>query len=236
MKRAMLVLFLAATVFADEPRGELVESMPPATQILASARAQLPPYPVEMTGTLKEKAPNGYVKKVLGVKMTLDWGAAPSQAAYQINDEKSGETKTLDIRWVPAGPEYLYSENGARIDGFDPNSEIEGLGVTWADLSFSFLWSQEAQTLRMGKKLGRECFVISVPRPDSHSLLLWIEKETGRMLGAEEHDETGKRQKIIKVVSVKEFDDLWMVKDLDIIHPARGGKTSLRIDSVEAGN
>ena len=32
----------------------------------------------------------------------------------------------------------------------------------------------------------------------------------------------------------KEFDKLWMVKDLDIIKPLENGRTSLRIENVEA--
>jgi len=236
MKRMILVLFLAATGLAEEPRGELAESMPPASQILAGARAQLPPYPVSMSGTLKERAANGFVKKTLNVKMELNWGAAPPQATYRIGDEKNENFQILEIRWLSAGPEYMYSENGVTATGFDPNAEIDELGVTWADLSFSFLWSQDAKTQKTGKKMGKACFVISVPRPGNHSLVLWVEKKTARMLGAEEQDAAGKRLKIIKVVSVKEFDGLWMVKDLDMIHPGRGGRTSLRVDSVEAGN
>ena len=174
MKRALIFLFLAGSIFAEEPRGELVESMPPAPQLLAAARAQLPPHPVVMTGTLKQRAANGFVKKTLAVEIKLDWRATPPQATYRIRDEKSKTLQTLDIQWIPAGPEYIYSEDGQRVDAFDPSDEIAGAGVTWADLSFSFLWSQEAQTLRTGKKLGKECFVVSVPRADDHTLLLWI--------------------------------------------------------------
>ncbi|MBI9021162.1 MAG: outer membrane lipoprotein-sorting protein [Verrucomicrobia bacterium] len=236
MKRIASILFLAASVFAEEPRGELVESMPPAPQILAAARAQLPLYPVQMVGTLKEWAPNGFMKRTLNVEMRLDWNAAPPQAAYQIRDEKNNVSQGLEIQWLPGGPEFQCLENGVLIEGFDPHTEINRLGITWSDLSFSFLWSQEAKTLRTAKKLGRDCFVISVPRPENHALLLWVEQNTGRMLGAEEQDADGKMVKIIKVVSVKEFDGLWMVKDLDIIQPGRGGRTSLRVDRVETGN
>jgi hypothetical protein len=61
---------------------------------------------------------------------------------------------------------------------------------------------------------------------------LWVEKETGRLLGAEEYNADGDRLKVIKVVSVRKFDDLWMVEDLDIIQPAQGTRTSLRVDEV----
>ncbi len=236
MKRILLSLLSVLSVLsvsAEEPRGELVESMPPASQILAAARAQLPPHPVVMSGTLKERAANSHVKKTLNVEMKLSWGAAPPQATYQIRDEKNDIVQRLEIQWLPAGPEFQYSENGDRVADFNPNTEIQDLGVTWADLSFSFLWSREAETLRTDKKLGKECFVVSVPRPENHALLLWVEQDTGRMLGAEERDAEGKTVKIIKVVSVKEFDGLWMVKDLDIIRPGQGGRTSLRIDTVE---
>jgi hypothetical protein len=77
--------------------------------------------------------------------------------------------------------------------------------------------------------------VISVPRGKNH-LLLWIEQETSRVFGAKEETPDGKMVKEIKVVSVKEFDKLWMVKDLDIIRPLENGRTTLRIDNVEAIN
>ena len=224
MKCILFVLLLASSVWAEE--------LPPAPQILAAARAQLPPHPVHMTGTLKARAANSHVKKTLDVKMTLDWGAAPPRAEYRIKDEKENRTQTLKILWKDSGPEYSFSQNQEN-KVFDPHGEIKNLGITWSDLSFSFLWNKNAQTLRTGKKLGKECYVISVPRPGNHSLLLWIEQKTGRMLGAEEQDTSGKVQKIIKVVSVKDFDGLWMVKDLDIIRLEQGGRTSLRIDSVQ---
>ncbi len=252
IRRILFTLFLAATLRAEEPRGEPVETMPPAQQILAFARAQLPKQPIRMNGSLKERAPNGFVKKELTVEMDLNWGGSPANATYRIRDEKSGlfhpseareagaiatatnevKWQTLEIQWLPGGPDFQYSENGADVTNFNPNAEIAGLGVTWADLSFSFLWTQQAETVNTDKKLGRDCYVISVPRGKNH-LLLWIEKDTGRVFGAKEETPDGALVKEIKVVSVKEFDKLWMVKDLDIIKPLENGRTSLRIENVE---
>ena len=227
MKRIALLSFLlcAAILRADD--------LPPAQQILAFARAQLPKQPIRMNGSLKERAPNGFVKKELTVEMDLNWGGSPANATYRIRDEKSGLFQALEIQWLPGGPDFQYSENGADVTNFNPNAEIAGLGVTWADLSFSFLWTQQAETVNTDKKLGRDCYVISVPRGNNH-LLLWIEKDTGRVFGAKEETPDGALVKEIKVVSVKEFDKLWMVKDLDIIKPLENGRTSLRIENVEA--
>jgi hypothetical protein len=226
MKRiAPLIFFLCAAILR-------AEDLPPAQQILAFARAQLPKEPIRMNGSLKERAPNGFVKKELTVEMDLNWGADPANATYRIRDEKSGLFQCLEIQWVPGGPVFHYSKNGTDVTNFNPNAEIAGLGVTWADLSFSFLWTGDAETVDADKKLGKECYVISVPRGENH-VLLWIEKETGRTLGAKEETADGALVKEIKVVSVKEFDKLWMVKDLDIIRPQENGRTSLRIDSVE---
>jgi hypothetical protein len=226
MKRIALLGFLlcAATLFAEE--------LPPAQKILAFAREQLPKQPIRMNGVLKERAPNGFVKKELTVEIDLNWGGAPANATYRIRDEKSGLFQTLEILWLPDGPEFNYSENNKDIADFNPNTEIDGLGVTWADLSFAFLWTRTAETQKTDKKLGKDCFVISVPRGSNH-LLLWIEQETGRMFGATEETAAGKRVKEIKVVSVKEFDKIWMVKDLDIIQPLENGRTTLRIENVE---
>lgn len=234
MKR-ILILFMSVLSFVSLAE----ETLPPAPQILAAARAMLPPRPVLMTGTLKDRAANGFVRKTLDVEMTLDWRAEPPKANYKITDTKTGSFQTLEIQWVPGSPLFQWLEtcDAAGVNGepgdFDPASEIHCLGVTWSDLSFGFLWDPEAKTLRTDKKMGKACWLISVPREDGNNLFLWIEKETGRMLGAEERDSNGKRLKIIKVVSVKKFDDLWMVKDLDIIRPETGEKVSLRINEVK---
>ncbi len=208
------------------------EELPPAQDILAFARAQLPKQPIRMNGALKERAENGFVKKELTVEMDLNWGAAPASATYRIRDEKTDLFQILEIQWLPGGSDFQYSENNKDVPDFNPNTEIAGLGVTWADLSFSFLWSRDAETVKTDKKLGKDCFVISVPR-GTNRLLLWIEKETGRVFGAKEENAAGEQVKELKVVSVKEFDKLWMVKDLDIIRPSEKGRTSLRVETVE---
>ncbi len=226
MKRFLFacLILTSGALFAEE--------LPPAQQILAIAREQLPKEPIRMNGSLKERAPNGFVKKELTVEMDLNWGADPANATYRIRDEKSGLFQTLEIQWLQSGPIFQYSENNQDATNFDPNTEIDGLGVTWADLSFSFLWSRDAKTMKTGTKLGKDCYVISVPRGDNR-LLLWIEQATGRLFGAKEETADGKMVKEIKVVSVKEFDNIWMVKDLDIIQPLESGRTTLRIDTVE---
>ncbi len=225
MKKLLpLLLLYSATLFAED--------LPPAQEILVFAREQLPKQPIRMNGTLKEWAKNDFLKKKLSIEMDLNWGAVPANATYRIRDEKSGLFQTLEIQWGPGGPVFHYSEDEKEIADFNPDKEIEGLGVTWSDLSFSFLWTGAAETINTDKKLGKECYVISVPRGENH-LLLWIEKETSRVLGAKEETATGALVKEIKVVSVKEFDKIWMVKDLDIIRPESGGHTSLRIENVE---
>lgn len=228
MKRIFISLTFAWSVLSV-----MAESVPPAAQILDFARAQLPKQPIRMTGSLKERAPNGFVKKELTIEMDLHWGADPANATYRIRDEKTGRFQTLEIQWVPGGPVFQYSEQGVDSTDFNPLAEIDGLGATWDDLSFSFLWSFQADVLKSDKKLGRDCYVVAVPR-GGNRLLLWIEKETGRLFGAKEETPDGKLLKEIKVVSVKEFGDIWMVKDVDIIRPSQNGRTSLRIDNVEA--
>lgn len=227
MNRFLWLLFFICTATLR------AEELPSAQQMIAFARAQLPKQPIRMKGSLKERASNGFVKKELTVEMDLNWGANPATAAYRIRDPKSGRFHCLDIEWASGGTKFRYSENGANIPEFDPNQEISGLGVTWDDLSFSFLWSEQAETAQSDQKLGRDCYVISVPRRDN-LLLLWIEQDTGRVLGAKEETADGRAVKEIKVVSVKEFDGLWMVKDLDIVRPLENRRATLRIDDVEA--
>lgn len=225
MKRLLWIGFFALSAVASE--------LPKAPQILASVRAQLPPYPVVMSGSLKKKAANGFTQKSLAVDIELHWGAHPPRATYRIRETDSGRIQELDIRWNAGKTETTFLENGVRAT-YRPHEEIADCGITWADLSFSFLWNQRAQTLGVEKKFGHQRYKISVPRPHGNALILWVETDTGRMMRAEEIDARGQRQKIIKVVSVKNINDLWIVKDLDIIRPAKKGRTTLRVDRVEA--
>ncbi len=185
-----------------------------------------------MTGELRERAANGFVINARDLEMTLAWGSAPARAFYRLTDTETGTVQALEIRWLPGGPEFNYSENG-KASEFRPDRPIEGLGMTWADLSFSFLWSTNATLEKSGKKLGKECFVLSIPRSGGRKLRLWIEKTTGRTLGARVYAPDGTMIKDIKIVSVKEFDGLWMAKDIDIIRPRDRRRTSLRIEHVE---
>jgi hypothetical protein len=223
MKRFLYILFFAASAFAEE--------LPPAPKILAATRAQLPPLPVEMKGVLKQWASNGFMKKALDVEMTLDWNAIPAQAEYKISDSKNDFVQTVKIFWKESGVEFDFSENGEKKE-LNPFDQILDSGVTWIDLTFSFLWNQQAETIGTDRKFFKECYLISIPRPGGNTMKLWVEKETGRLLGAEEYNADGDRLKVIKVVSVRKFDDLWMVEDLDIIQPAQGTRTSLRVDEV----
>ncbi len=228
MKKLIPLLILAASVCAETP-------LPPAPQILAAARAQLPPHPVSMAGTLKERAPNGFVKTV-SVEMDLDWHATPPQAIYRISDQKNDRFQTLEIQWLEKGPVFQCLENGQTVSNFNPHAEIQNLGITWADLSFSFLWSTEAKTEEIKKRFGKDKYKLSIPRPGGNTLLLWVEKETGRMTRAEEIDANGALQKVIDIKSVQKFGSLWMAKDIDIIRPRQGRHTSLRIDQLDVEN
>jgi hypothetical protein len=239
IRRLFLVASLAVAVRAETsaPEGTAVPvsaALPPANEVLTFARAQLPRHPVRLTGTLRERAPNEYVRNELFIEMELNWGGDPASALYRLRDSKSNSQHELEIHWLPDGPTFRYLENGAERAGFNPDTEIPGTGITWADLSFSFLWSREAETLRADKKLMRDCWVITIPRAAGGRLLLWIEQSSGHLLGAKEETATGQWIQEIKVVSVQDFDGLWMVKDMDLIRPNEKGRTTLRVDTLEA--
>ena len=171
----------------------------------------------------------------MAVEMDLDWHATEPRAVYRIRDSQTDCFQTLEIQWRDGDPVFQYLENGSSASSFNPHAEIQDLGITWADLSFSFLWSTEAKTEELKSRFGKEKYKLSVPRPGGRTLILWVEKETGRMTRAEEMDENGVLQKVIDVKSVQKFDGLWMAKDIDIIRPKQGRRTSLRIDRVEVG-
>jgi len=221
-----LILLAAVLAGAEEPAMD-------AAEVLAFARSRLPVEPVVLRGTLRERSANGHVRRKLDIEMNLFWGESPSRAEYRVIQRT--QKQTLKITWRETGPEYRFFRDGEEIESLDVNSEIAGSGVTWADLSFSFLWSRDAVITGKARKLGRESWAVRIPRGAAGTRRLWIEQHTGLVLGVEGHDADGLVQKIIKIVSIKKQDGLWLAKDIDIIRPGVPGRVSLRVEVVETG-
>lgn len=222
MKKWLLSLFVglcAVSGFAERSGDE----------ILAFVRSKLPSDPIQLSGKLRVKSPNGYIDE-RAVQMELNWGATDPFAIYRI-----GETQ-LNIQWQGSEPQYQFRENGVFREGFDPNTEIPDTGVRWSDLSFSVLWWPNAQLVKEESKINRKCYVVDVPVPGSSELMrLWIEKEMGMLLEAQTLNAKKKMVRRMKIVSIKKMDGIWLAKDLEIDDVRRKGKTVLQIDNLVWG-
>lgn len=216
MKKLLVLVFFVSQVLCGF--AEVI----PADSILKYVRTKLPDTPLQLTGSLIAKAKNGF-KKSYPVRMDLDWGADEPTAIYTI------EKESLTITWNADLPTYTFSNKKNK-----PTSEIMGTGITWADLSFSVLWWPNSKLVDEGKKLNRACFIVEVPVPDSdQTMRLWIEKKMGMLMEAHTLNHKGKKQRRLKIKSIKKMDGMWVAKDLELTNYESGNKTTLQISDLK---
>ena len=198
-------------------------SAPSADGLLAFVRDHLPKEPLELTGTLKVQAKNGFVQARQPVQIRLNWGANPPAANYKIGEE------SMQVIWKNKTPEYHFSNPKNR-----PQSPILKTGFTWADLSFAVLWWPNSKLIGEGRKINRACQIVEVPVPDSDlKMQLWIEKKMGMLLEAQTLNASGKMIRRLKIKSIKKMDDLWVAKDLELLNAETGTKTLLKITDLQ---
>jgi hypothetical protein len=80
--------------------------------------------------------------------------------------------------------------------------------------------------------------VIDVQAPEGEPsaydrVRLWVDPKIHVLLRAEAYDAAGERVRSMEVKSFKKIDEVWMIKNLDVVeHPSRK-RTRLRVESVE---
>ncbi len=211
-----------------------------ADKVLDFAKDHLPKEPMQIEGSLIVKAANNFPKNKYAVKFLLEWNE--NRATYWVSEAASGLNQKVIVKFPESGePSYEFF-SGADLKSAempDPLSRIGETDLSWADLSLSFFWWPNAKLTDYTRKLGQSAYEIEIPAPygteqDLSKIKTWISMKQGMMLGAEMFDKAGKRQRYLKVDSIKKVEDgFWMIKDLDVKQPGRDERTKLEVDTIE---
>ncbi len=210
--------------------------------LLRQVRAALPREPLRIDAELRTQNPRGEIIRVLNARIYFNWGAATPSAEYHIHDRFGRRRERLRISWPPGEtPVYEYAKGEPLQEAPVPDlyGTIEGTEISWADLTLSFLWWPDAETVGTDRRRGRFCYVVTAPAPDDtpgaySEVRLWIDPETALLLQADAFDADGQLARRLQVRSLRRIDEVWMIQDLDVHRFPSRNRTTLRVHDLTA--
>lgn len=210
-----------------------------ADQLLQDVVRQLPSSPIKVSGNLMVRRRRGVPVANYRFELNADWGKAPPQATYRIDDNFGSPLEQLTIihesknKYVYSCGDPLQESTLKRL-----STPIQKTDLTWTDLTLSFLW------WRGGKIVGEEsirtfdCYIILIPAPGKSesaydSVKVWISKKTHLMLKAEGYNTQNDLVRRLWVKSCKKINGEWMIKDMEIQKYPKTQMTKLRVLNIE---
>lgn len=242
----LLICLWATSVFPQGVRNrfpsrvtEEEEKAPPPAgpDLMRAVRAQLPVQPIRMAGFIRTRRDGEDSDRRLISE--LRFGDRVPRASYRLFDALGAPVTRVEVTWPGGVPSYAqWDAEGAALPEPDPADEVADTGLTWSDLSLSFLWWPGAEVVDSGRVKTRASWVVRIPapasRPDVDHIRLWVDKKALFIVKAELLDADGDLLKRIEVDSIKEIrEDVWMVKDLLIRDKRSGLRMGIRFQEVE---
>ncbi|AKJ65290.1 outer membrane lipoprotein-sorting protein [Kiritimatiella glycovorans] len=209
-----------------------------AGDVLAFARSRLPREPMRVEGTLRAKAPNHFTRATYKVDWLLNWGER--EACCAVLDERGRYLGQLRAEYPrDASPRYTFRPR-PEADPVSAPDLLEPIGktdVSWSDLTLAFLWWREGTYQGKVMKRGREAALVEFAAPDPddevQTVRVWIDSHLGLLLQVNYYDRNEKLLRSLRISTIKKIrDDLWIVKNLDMIRPLSGARTKFTVEDV----
>ena len=231
-------LVLAGEPSPDEDLpGEIPDSgLPDGVSLLARAAAVLPREPVVLEGSLTVRKQRGKVLAERSYSMALDFGATPSRATYEVRDAFGRVADRLEVirDGAVATLSLFRGDPPEQAPAPALNARVAGTDVTWMDLTLDFLWWTDARCEGSESVKGRDCFVVvaAPPKeiPGCSAVRLWLDKEAGFLLRAEQLDPQGEPSRRMWVQGVKQMHERWIISIMEIESVKGSHRTRLRVE------
>ena len=236
----LLALGAAGPACAGETETE-VTAIPAAGELIGSVIAGFPAVPITISAELQSRNSRGDVEKKLNVEIMLDWHGRIPSARYTIRDAFGKNLEGLTVKPARFGKtSYRYFRGEALVASPLPDlsGHIQDTDFTWNDLSLSFLWWPDGQTVGIEEIKGRRCYVADLPAPDpadggDAGMRVWIDPQAHMLLQAAAFDSSGARTHLLQIKSFKKINKVWMIQNLDMQSFPSGHKTVMRVRQVE---
>ena len=217
-----------------------------AQQLLADVVASLPRDPLTLRGQITVRRPRGIVVQELAFEALVGWGWDPPAVRYVVSDTFGTERERLTVRGIDLdAPRLEYAAGDPPVSARAPSlfQRVQGTDITWADLSFWFLWWEPEAVVGSDHVRGRTCHIVDVRAPAGRDdgsrpyarVRLWIDKKFCLLMQAEGYDSGGRVIRRLWVKSLKKIDERWMVKDIEVESVPAVHRTRVRIREVASG-
>jgi len=194
-----------------------------AHDILQQIQLHLPQQPIIFNGTIQRRTEKGFKRFSEPIQTTLRLGDIPAKAHYRI-----GEV-TLDVKWEDNEPVYVFSDISLKS-----HHEIGDSGMSWNDLSLSFLWWPDATLIGSTRKINRDAWLLEIPVPNhTDRILVWAEKEMKMLLEAQRINSSGKRLQTLRIKRLSKIDNFWFAKQIELYHHRNRERTIVYIDEYK---
>ncbi|MDD5483419.1 MAG: outer membrane lipoprotein-sorting protein [Kiritimatiellae bacterium] len=240
----------------EKPAGQSPETdpaertapLPPAAEILAQARANLPREELFIKGQILSGGRIGKLERAGYIEITLKFTEDSAKALYKISDAFGTTDEQMIISMNKgAAPLFAYRRGNPLQPAAAPAADkfIRDTDVTWNDLGLLFLWRTDGRTLRSENLRGRDCYVIEFPGQTdpaaanhesriANSKVIWIDAQLLMLIQMEDIDRDGKLQRRMAVKNIKKISERWMIKNMEIRSYPSLHHTLIRIDELSS--
>lgn len=208
-------------------------------EALRRAVSIFPVEPLSLFGSLIVRKPSGTLVRELPFSMELNWGASPSTAKYTIMDSFGRDLAVANVTRSADGVSSIacFDGSGAPMPPQPLSSSVFGTDISWLDLTFAYMWWEDAELLEPAGYKGSLCDVVEARPPapveGCEFVRLWIDRKHGFLRQAEQFDASGERVRWMWVASVGKINDRWMIRNLEVKRPGTGFQTKLHIDDLD---
>jgi len=214
---------------------------PTAQNLLQSVQDAIPKESMEIKARINARSTKEREGSKVYAEVLLHSGAGLYSAVYTIVDAFGGMMEQLIVNREPdQPPRYRYRMGDPLQDAELPNlfDHIKSTDITWVDLSLSFLWWPDGETVGSEKIRNRFCYIIEMPVPEDGTsevaaLRLWIDPKIPMLIQAEGYDADGNLTRRLRVDSFKKVNGIWLIKDINVQRFNSGGRSNLRITDMK---
>jgi hypothetical protein len=234
---------------AEEPVDDLFEPVPmwpteypEASELMAAVIEAIPGNPMQIQATIHTKRQGVGAEHTIYAEVLMHSRAGLYSAMYTLRDAFGGGLEQLTISRAPEQtPIYHYRKGDPPQEAHLPDlsGRVKETNLSWIDLSLSYLWWPDGETVATDRIRGRFCYVIELPAPMEHegefsAVRVWIDPKINMLLMAEAYDHDRERIRRLTVESFKKVDGVWFIKDIDVVSYPSRDRSRLRVDSIRA--
>ena len=206
--------------------------------MLAACVATLPHDPLELTGALTVRKQRGIVVSEHPYRLQLDWGATPQRVQCILMDSQGKTQQCLTIIRRNGNPDLELRSGPTQEKQPMPalSARVLDTDMSWLDLTLDFLWWKDAQLEGNGSVLGQTCDILlakpPAPIPGCSGVRIWLDRDKGFLMQAEQLDPDGKPLRRMSVREMKKFKDRWFISELDVVAEKSDFRTRLLVNTV----